>query len=450
MEKLFQVLGCPDNFKTRLAVFKLEGDALSWWKAHLRTQVGGDAFADTDVGYCRSTQHKVKDGPKEAESRAAKTFSYQEYVNCPLRFDDRIRPANLLPIHSSTLCDLGMDWLASHRATIDCYAKTVIFGNVRQPEFVYHGSSPLKSVKLISAMKARTLISHGCQVPLMFVSQMNFPDFRRLREIEFGIELIPSAEPILKAPYRMAPVELKEFLKELTGDDASLRIYQRFRLSPNGRTTTVRKENFWGLLAITNVLLRVSPDSFTSYPLMRKVKVCVTDDVREFEECETEIGVCSILALPSERLECFSYVMRVSGGYWRVMRIESNLHANRSKIAKGRRKDMMRLVVVDRLTQVCSFLTYSEETRKGYRKLRELDLSSDKHFMLKPMSDPEDHSTLEIMLRLHASIKAAPFELLYGRKCRAPICWDEVGERLIEGPELIEITNEKVVVLREA
>nr|GEX97071.1 putative reverse transcriptase domain-containing protein [Tanacetum cinerariifolium] len=39
MEKLFQVLGCPDNFKTRLAAFMLEGDALSWWKAHLRTQV---------------------------------------------------------------------------------------------------------------------------------------------------------------------------------------------------------------------------------------------------------------------------------------------------------------------------------------------------------------------------------------------------------------------------
>nr|GFD34780.1 zinc finger, CCHC-type, retrotransposon Gag domain protein [Tanacetum cinerariifolium] len=49
MEKLFQVLGCPDNFKTRLAAFKLESDALSWWKAYLRTQVGGDAFADTSV-----------------------------------------------------------------------------------------------------------------------------------------------------------------------------------------------------------------------------------------------------------------------------------------------------------------------------------------------------------------------------------------------------------------
>ncbi|GKF91884.1 reverse transcriptase domain-containing protein, partial [Tanacetum coccineum] len=51
-----------------------------------------------------------------------------EYVNCPLRFADRIRPANLLPIHMFDFdVILGMDWLASHRATIYCYARTVIF-----------------------------------------------------------------------------------------------------------------------------------------------------------------------------------------------------------------------------------------------------------------------------------------------------------------------------------
>nr|GEU92730.1 retrotransposon protein, putative, Ty3-gypsy subclass [Tanacetum cinerariifolium] len=49
----------------------------------------------------------------------------------------------------------------------------------------------------------------------------------------------------------------------------------------------------------------------------------------------------------------------------------------------------------------------------------------------------------------HASIKAAPYELLYGRKCRAPICWNEVGECVIEGPELIKVTNEKVAVAKE-
>nr|GFC10273.1 putative nucleotidyltransferase, ribonuclease H [Tanacetum cinerariifolium] len=49
----------------------------------------------------------------------------------------------------------------------------------------------------------------------------------------------------------------------------------------------------------------------------------------------------------------------------------------------------------------------------------------------------------------HASIKCAPFEMLYGRKCRAPICWDQVGERVIERPEMIEVTNKKVVVAKE-
>nr|GEV62328.1 DNA/RNA polymerases superfamily protein [Tanacetum cinerariifolium] len=49
----------------------------------------------------------------------------------------------------------------------------------------------------------------------------------------------------------------------------------------------------------------------------------------------------------------------------------------------------------------------------------------------------------------HASIKCAPFEMWYGRKCRALICWDQVGERVIEGPEMIEVTNKKVVVAKE-
>nr|GFB34442.1 putative nucleotidyltransferase, ribonuclease H [Tanacetum cinerariifolium] len=49
----------------------------------------------------------------------------------------------------------------------------------------------------------------------------------------------------------------------------------------------------------------------------------------------------------------------------------------------------------------------------------------------------------------HASIKCAPFEMLYGRKCRASICWDQVGERVIEGPEMIDVTNKKVAVAKK-
>nr|GFC36380.1 putative nucleotidyltransferase, ribonuclease H [Tanacetum cinerariifolium] len=49
----------------------------------------------------------------------------------------------------------------------------------------------------------------------------------------------------------------------------------------------------------------------------------------------------------------------------------------------------------------------------------------------------------------HASIKCAPFEMFYGRKYRAPICWDQVGERVIEGPKMIKVTNEKVAISKE-
>ncbi|GJZ70666.1 putative nucleotidyltransferase, ribonuclease H [Tanacetum coccineum] len=49
----------------------------------------------------------------------------------------------------------------------------------------------------------------------------------------------------------------------------------------------------------------------------------------------------------------------------------------------------------------------------------------------------------------HASIGMAPYEMLYGRKCRSPLCWNEVSEEIIEGPELVKITNEKVEVAKE-
>ncbi|GJR38870.1 putative reverse transcriptase domain-containing protein [Tanacetum coccineum] len=49
----------------------------------------------------------------------------------------------------------------------------------------------------------------------------------------------------------------------------------------------------------------------------------------------------------------------------------------------------------------------------------------------------------------HASIKATPFEALYGRKCRSPVCWTKVGEAQTPGPELIQETTEKIVQIKQ-
>nr|GFC56819.1 DNA/RNA polymerases superfamily protein [Tanacetum cinerariifolium]GFC56830.1 DNA/RNA polymerases superfamily protein [Tanacetum cinerariifolium] len=89
---------------------------------------------------------------------------------------------------------LGMDWLTEHHATIDCCSYRVIFGDIHATEFIYHGSLPGKSMQIISTLQAR--------IP-------------PVREVEFNIELILGAEPISKAPYRMAPIELKELKDQL-------------------------------------------------------------------------------------------------------------------------------------------------------------------------------------------------------------------------------------------
>nr|GFC16072.1 hypothetical protein [Tanacetum cinerariifolium] len=160
------------------------------------------------------------------------------YRNLPLQFDDKIRAINALPLD---MCEfdiiLGMDWLTEHHSTIDCRSHRVIFGDIHAPEFIYHGSLPGKSMQIISALQARTLLSYGCEgflatihdttseVPSIhdqpIVSEFPdvFPDellrIPPVREVEFNIELIPGLEPISKAPYRMAPIELKELKDQL-------------------------------------------------------------------------------------------------------------------------------------------------------------------------------------------------------------------------------------------
>ncbi|GKB61677.1 putative reverse transcriptase domain-containing protein [Tanacetum coccineum] len=49
----------------------------------------------------------------------------------------------------------------------------------------------------------------------------------------------------------------------------------------------------------------------------------------------------------------------------------------------------------------------------------------------------------------HYSIKVAPFEALYGRKCRSPVCWAEVEDAQLTGPELIHETTEKIVQIKQ-
>ncbi|GJW22411.1 putative reverse transcriptase domain-containing protein [Tanacetum coccineum] len=74
----------------------------------------------------------------------------------------------------------------------------------------------------------------------------------------------------------------------------------------------------------------------------------------------------------------------------------------------------------------------------------QLDMSMVYH----PKTDRQSERTIQTLEDMHRAY-VAPFEALYGRKCRSPICWAKVGDVQLTGPEIIHETTEKIVKIQQ-
>ncbi|KAL0556362.1 hypothetical protein IC582_004875 [Cucumis melo] len=132
---------------------------------------------------------------------------------------------------------LGMDWLSANHANIDCFGKEVVFNPPSGASFKFRGAGMVCIPKVISAMKASKLLSQGTWGILASVVDIREPEVSLSsepvvreypdvfpnellglsppREVDFAIELEPGTAPISRAPYRMAPAELKELKVQL-------------------------------------------------------------------------------------------------------------------------------------------------------------------------------------------------------------------------------------------
>ncbi|GJT47553.1 hypothetical protein Tco_0956268 [Tanacetum coccineum] len=161
---------------------------------------------------------------------------------------------------------------------------------------------------------------------------------------------------------------------------------------------------------------------------------------------------------------------------WKWENITMDFVTKLPKTASG--QDMI-WVIVDRLTKSAHFLPAKENDSMEKLTRQYLKEVVSRHGV--PVSIISDRDevkvertiqTLEDMLRAcvidfrkgwdrhlpliefsynnsyHTSIKAAPFEALYGRKCRSPVCWAEVGDAQLTGPEIVRETTEKIIQIK--
>ncbi|XP_035542910.1 uncharacterized protein LOC118345683 [Juglans regia] len=159
-------------------------------------------------------------------------------LGCPLDLGGRTLDADLIVFKLLGFdIILGMDWLYRYSANIDCRRRVIGFQLSDEDYLEFVGSKLKARPSVISAVQAKKDIACGAdaflvqvvstpsekksladipvveEFPDVFVDEL--PGLPPVRDMEFVIDLEPGAAPVHKAPYRMAPAELKELKTQL-------------------------------------------------------------------------------------------------------------------------------------------------------------------------------------------------------------------------------------------
>ncbi|GJU07414.1 putative reverse transcriptase domain-containing protein [Tanacetum coccineum] len=139
---------------------------------------------------------------------------------CTLNFLNHQFNINLMPVELGSFdAIIGMDWLAKYQAVIVCAEKIVHipWGN---ETLIIHGDGSnqgnVTRLNIISCTKTQKYMEKGLPIFLAHVTaKEDLPGLPPTRQVEFQIDLVPGAAPVARAPYRLAPSEMKELSEQL-------------------------------------------------------------------------------------------------------------------------------------------------------------------------------------------------------------------------------------------
>ncbi|GJV12920.1 putative reverse transcriptase domain-containing protein [Tanacetum coccineum] len=166
-------------------------------------------------------------------------------LGCTLNFLNHPFHVDLMPVEMGTYdVIIGMDWLTKYQAIIDC-AKKIVRIPFGSEILIFHGDGSRNKcgtrLNIISCTKAQKYLLQGCHVFLAHITiketgdkskkkqlqdvpiVKNFPEvfpedlpgLPHTRQVEFHIDLVPGVAPVARAPYRLAPSEMKELADQL-------------------------------------------------------------------------------------------------------------------------------------------------------------------------------------------------------------------------------------------
>ncbi|GJR92695.1 putative reverse transcriptase domain-containing protein [Tanacetum coccineum] len=338
---------------------------------------------------------------------------------------------------------IGMDWLAKNHAVIVCNEKIVRipYGN---KILIVQGDKSDKEKKsmlsIISCVKAQKYMEKGCQ---LFLAQVTMKENKE-KSKEKRLEDVPNgAAPVARAPYRLALSEMEELSNFLTkgfirpssslGElgfvvkkkDGSFRMWfsttMTYKLDVKNRLLLLRIDdlyNFWDTVidvkAFTLILTKIASIKDWNHPRTQQ-KFAISRS-------------CQLLRRFIRRF------LQISKPY-----DEAGLRKVSKKLNMRQRRWLELLSDYD-----CELRYHSGKANVVAdalsRKSRPKPLRGwDRNLPLIEFSYNNSY---------HTSIKATPFEVLYGSKFWSPICWDEVGDAQLTGPEIVRETTEKIIQIK--
>ncbi|MFS7955896.1 putative nucleotidyltransferase, Ribonuclease H [Helianthus anomalus] len=178
----------------------------------------------------------------EVEVATGRTIAVNSVLrDCTLELNNHIFPINLIPMQLESFdVIVGMDFLRENHAKVVCFDKMIRFVLASGDILCVYGETAAKGLKLMSCLQASKYLRKEYRaflanivvageekkkkveikdVPVVREFPQVFPDdlpgLPPRRDIDFRIDLIPGANPVAKAPYRLAPSEMRELSNQL-------------------------------------------------------------------------------------------------------------------------------------------------------------------------------------------------------------------------------------------